>query len=253
VFKGSSQLIKRVLAAYGPYVEKGLVCLASDSDQTAKDYELLSGVPFVVFPTPRVSALTAARKEKRDAGKPVVFTSLGPSRHEKGSDLLLAAIKAYLRLPAHPPARFVVQWTSDFADAEGKRIAPDECLVQQPEVDLVRRPLTSEEYDAKLLASDCIVMPYRWDPYFCRISGQAIEAATAGIPVVYTEDTWLERAMKRYGAGLAFRDGDVAHLVEKMAEMARRIDEFQAMAQAQAPVAKEVNSPENFLKCLWGN
>jgi glycosyltransferase involved in cell wall biosynthesis len=252
-FRRSSQLIKRVLRAYGPYVANGMVCLGSDSDQTAKDYEILSGVPFIEFPTPRVSPLIASRTEKRVARQPVVFSCLGPSRHEKGSDLLLAAVKAYLHLHGHTPARFVVQWTSDFADAAGEMISPDEYLVQHPDVELIRRSLTSEEYDQKLLASDCILLPYRWHSYFCRISGQAVEAATAGIPAVYTEDTWLDRAMKRYGAGLAVRDGDVAHLVEKLAEMARRIDEFQAMAQAQAPIAKRVHSPENFLKCLWGS
>jgi hypothetical protein len=253
VFARSSLLIRQVLRAYGPYVAKGMVCLGSDSDQTAKDYEILSGVPFIEFPTPRVSPHSTNRLEKRVPGAPVVFCCLGPSRHEKGSDLLLAAIKGYLNLPDRPPARFVVQWTNDFTDAAGKTVSPEPWFVQHPDVQLLRGSLTSEEYDRRLLASDCLMLPYRWQSYFCRISGLAIEAATAGIPAVYTEDTWLERAMKRYGAGLSFRDGDVAHLVEKLVETAIRIDEFQAMANAQAPIAKKVHSPENFLKCLWGN
>jgi glycosyltransferase involved in cell wall biosynthesis len=252
VFRRSSFLIQRVLRAYGPYVAKGMVCLGSDSDQTAKDYEFLSGVPFIEFPTPRVSPRSTSRVGKRTPGDPVVFCCLGPSRHEKGSDLLLAAIQAYLQRPDRTPARFVLQWTTDFADASGKTISPNPWLLQHPDVQLLRGSLTSEEYDRHLLASDCLVLPYRWNSYFCRISGIAIEAATAGIPAVYTEDTWLERTMKRYGSGLAFRDGDVTDLVEKLVEMAMRIDEFQDRARAQAPIAKEVNSPENFLKCLWG-
>jgi glycosyltransferase involved in cell wall biosynthesis len=253
VFKRSSFLIQQVLRAYGPYVAKGLVCLGSDSDQTAKDYEILSGVPFVEFPTPRVSPHSANKVEKRTADTRVVFCCLGPSRHEKGSDLLLAAIQAYLQLPERTPARFVLQWTDDFSDPIGRWVSPAPWLLRHPDVQVLRGSLTSEQYDRHLLASDCLILPYRWDSYFCRISGLAIEAATAGIPAVYTEDTWLERAMKRYGAGVAFRDGDVANLVEKLVEMAKNIDKFHLMAQAQAPIARSVHSPENFLDCLWGN
>jgi glycosyltransferase involved in cell wall biosynthesis len=252
IFKRSSILIQRVLRAYGPYVANGLVCLGSDSDQTAKDYETLSGVPFIEFPTPRLAPLQARRSAPRDSASPIVFCCLGPSRHEKGSDLLLAAIEAYLRLPKRIPARFVVQWTGDFTDSAGRTVLPSRWLLEHPDVMLIRRSLPSEEYDRYLLASDCIVLPYRWNAYYCRISGLAVEAATAGIPVIYTEDTWLDRAMKRYGTGLPVRDGDVAHLVEKLVEMAARIEEFQASACARAPLAREVNSRESFLKCLWG-
>jgi glycosyltransferase involved in cell wall biosynthesis len=253
VFSRNSKLIQSVLRAYRPYVDRGIVCLGSDSDQTAKDYELLTGVPFVEFPTPRISTNTATPPQVRRKNSPVVFTCLGPSRQEKGSDLLLSAIQAYLQMPQRTPARFVLQWTSDLTDASGKTVSPDPWLLEHPDVRLLRRALTSEEYDRELLGSDCVVMPYRWNSYFCRISGLAVEAATAGIPVIYTENTWLERAMKRYGAGLAVRDGDVPDLVETLAAMAKGIDEFQIAARSRAPLAREVNSPENFLRCLWGS
>jgi glycosyltransferase involved in cell wall biosynthesis len=210
-------------------------------------------VHFIEFPTPRLAPPATEGGARRDPGSPVVFCCLGPSRHEKGSDLLLAAIEAYLRLPKRIPARFVVQWTGDFTDSAGRTVLPSRWLLEHPDVMLIRRSLPSEEYDRYLLASDCIVLPYRWNAYYCRISGLAVEAATAGIPLIYTEDTWLERAMGRYGTGLAVRDGDVAHLVEKLAEMAGRIEEFQASARARSPLAREVNSPESFLKCLWGS
>jgi glycosyltransferase involved in cell wall biosynthesis len=252
VFGRKTKLIRIVLRAFKPYIDQGLVCLGSDSDQTARDYELLTGVPFLEFPTPRVSNHTPSPSVQRSTGAPIVFTCLGPSRHEKGSDLFLDAIRAYLQMPNRVPARFVLQWTGDFSDAAGKTISPDSWLAVHPDVVLHRRALSSEEYDRELLRSDCIVMPYRWNSYFCRISGLAVEAATAGIPVLYTEDTWLDRAMSRYGAGLSFRDGDVPHLVEKLAEMARRITEFQTLARTRLHIAREVNSPENFLQCLWG-
>jgi glycosyltransferase involved in cell wall biosynthesis len=253
VFKRSSILIQRVLRAYGPYVAKGVVCLGSDSDQTAMDYQKLSGVPFIEFPTPRLAPAPAGRPARRDPASPVVFCCLGPSRHEKGSDVLLAAMETYLRLPTRIPTRFVMQWTGDFTDSAGKAISPSRWLLEHPDVVLIRRSLPSMEYDRQLLASDCIVLPYRWEAYFCRISGLAVEAATAGIPAIYTEDTWLERAMRRYGTGLSVRDGDVAHLVEKLAEMAGRIEELQAIARARSALAREINSPESFLKCLWGS
>ena len=252
VFGKSSIFLRMILSRFKPYVDEGLVCLGSDSDQTAKDYELLTGVRFIEFPTPRISPSADAPTRQRSADAPVVFTCLGPSRHEKGSDLLLGAIRIYLQQPANPPARFVLQWTHDFDDDTGTHISPDPWIGTHPAVTLHRRALSSEEYDNALLGSDCIVMPYRWKSYFCRISGQAVEAATAGIPVVYTENTWIDRAITRYGAGLSFRDGDIADLAAKLAEMAVRINDFQRQARARVPLAREVNSPEAFLKCFWG-
>ena len=250
-FKRSSELIRRVIRAYKPYVDRGLVCFGSDSDQTGKDYEYLTGVPFVEFPTPRVSP-PVAQRSTRVPGSPVVFCCLGPSRQEKGSDLFLEAMQAYLELPDKPAARFVLQWTDDFDDLSGRRISPSQQLMDHPDVKILRGPLTSTEYDRELMASDCLLLPYRWRSYFCRISGVAVEAATAGIPMVCTADTWLERTMSRYAAGVSFPDGDVPRLVEALVTMARGIDDFQAAAVSRIPVAREVNSPENFLKCLWG-
>ena len=251
VFKRSSGLIKRVIQAYQPYVEKGIVCFGSDSDQTAKDYELLTGVPFVEFPTPRVIP-PAARRPGRSAHDPVVFCCLGPSRHEKGADLFLDAIRDYLRVADKPRAKFVLQWTGDFVDTAGKKISPDPWLLQHPDVKIIRGSLSSEEYEREMLASDCLVLPYRWSSYFCRISGLAVEAATAGIPVIYTAGTWLERAMKKYGAGISFPDGDVPRLLDRLQEMAGRIDHFRAAAESRVITARNINSSENFLKHLWG-
>jgi glycosyltransferase involved in cell wall biosynthesis len=253
VFKPTSLLMKHVLKAFGPYIAQGVVCLGSDSDQTARDYETLSGVPFVVFPTPCVTPYRTGVPNRHVPDAPVLFTCLGPSRHEKGSDILLAAVKEYLRTPGLPRARFVVQWIDNFSDDAGRIVTPDPYLLQHPDVELIGCALSSDEYDKKLLASDCIVMPYRWEAYFCRGSALVVEAATAGIPVLCTEDTWLERAMRRYGAGMAVRDGDASHLVKQLAEMARGIDEFQTAAREKAPIARQVNSPESFLRCLWGN
>jgi len=250
-YKRSSFLIRRVIQAYKPFVDKGLVSFGSDSDQTAKDYAAFTGVPFIEFPTPRISPPTV-HLASRSPEAPVVFCCLGPSRHEKGADLFLDAIQAYLQLPEKPSARFVLQWTDDFVNSAGKIVTPNQWLLQHPDVKILRGSLTSEEYDRQLLASDCLVLPYRWNSYFCRISGLAIEAATAGLPVIYTEDTWLERAMQRFGTGLAFPDGDVPKLLAALETMAKHIDQFQAAAQSRVPVAKDVNSPANFLKCLWG-
>jgi len=252
VFDRNTILLRKVLQAYRPHLDTGLVCLGSDSDQTARDFQLLTGLPFVEFPTPRVAMNAKQASIQRLPDTAVVFTCLGPSRYEKGSDLFLEAIRLYLQSPERRPARFVIQWTSDFKSKQGDTVGPDAWLASHPDVKLHRRALTSAEYDEELLNSDCIVMPYRWESYYNRISGLAVEAATAGIPVIFTEDTWLERAMKRYGAGLAFKNGDVSDLVAKLKRMAAELPEFQKLARERVNVAKKINSPENFLQLLWG-
>jgi len=223
----------------------------ANSDQTAKDYEYLTGVPFVEFPTPRVSPVLEQRA-KRAVRLPRCVLLFGTITPRKGSDLFLEAMKAYLELKERPTARFVLQWTDDFENNEGRTVSPGSMLEGHPDVKILRGALSSREYDLELMQSDCLLLPYRWNSYFCRISGVAVEASTAGIPMICTANTWLDRAMHRYGAGLSFPDGDVPSLLEAMLTMARKIEDFQAAATARIPVARGVHSPENFLKCQWG-
>ena len=110
----------------------------------------------------------------------------------------------------------------------------------------------SAEYDAEIARTDCMVLPYRRDAYFARISGVAVEAVTAGIPVIYTLDTWCADFVNEHGAGIGMRDGDVAALVSCIDQVVKRYREFSQASKARIAVASAKHSATEFLDKLWG-
>ncbi|MEI6071064.1 MAG: glycosyltransferase [Verrucomicrobiae bacterium] len=251
VFKGTSHLNARILRSI--YTRGGAtrICFGSDSDQTSAEYFQLSGVPFAEFTTPRTATRIARRKDAAHPGK-LHFLSPGSARHEKGSGLLQAAILRHFDNHPDSQVRFTIQWPVDLKTADGAIISLDRRLLDDPRVTVIQRSTSTEEYSALLGSADCILAPYRWTPYFSRISGAVVEAATAGIPLIYTKGTWLARATERYGAGLAVHDGNVDSLAAAIHEMEREIVNFTRLAAERMEMARKIHSPDAFLETLWG-
>ena len=247
-FLRRARLIRSVLRRFGPAVSDGRVMLCSDSDQTAKEYSLLSGLPFVELPSPRVISSIL----KRDVGNPVTIATLGPPREEKGSRTLLEAIDILRGMTLAHPVRFFVQWPCDFDDEHGRRVVIPSDWKDDPRIVVIRKFYDSGEYVKAMMECDCIVLPYRWREYYSRISAVLVEAASAGIPTVVVENTWLHRAMQKYGAGLACQDCSPQDLARAVAQACTEIKELTALARARAVVAQAHHSPERFRRLLWG-
>ena len=249
-FNAAARLFKWGLKSFTADVLAGRVTLATDSDRLAEEYRRLTGAAPVVFPSPRVSPpTTAKRRRRKDA--PLGFACLGPARFEKGIDVLQRAIARYLADPANPPARFAIQWPRPIVDANGAAYPPDPALAASGRVEFVNEPLDSAGYDALLAATDCMVLPYRRDAYFARISGVAVEAVTAGIPVIATADTWTAELVATQGAGIAVPDGDAPALAAAMATMARDYSAYRRMARARQGAGLAAHSGQAFLDRLW--
>jgi len=125
-------------------------------------------------------------------------------------------------------------------------------VAERSEARFVRDELGSSEYDRILAQTHCMVLPYRREAYFARISGVAVEAVTAGIPVIYTEDTWTAELVRESGAGIGVADGDVAGLAQAMAEMARHYPRYRGQAEIRREAARVEHSGIEFLRRLWG-
>jgi glycosyltransferase involved in cell wall biosynthesis len=117
---------------------------------------------------------------------------------------------------------------------------------------LIDQPMDSETYEAVLADVDCMVLPYRRSSYHGRISGVAVEAATAGVPVIYTDDTWTADLIDSSGAGIAVQDEDVNGLSQALLDAYDRRAELTAEARARAVYAGRLHSLDTFLNCLWG-
>jgi glycosyltransferase involved in cell wall biosynthesis len=252
VFKRSTAILKWALQSFRGLIAKGQARFVTDSTRLATEYRLLCGIEPEVWPSPRVAAYAELAEDARAADAPVVFSCLGPARFEKGIDVMQAAIKAYLA--AHPEgrARFVIQWNAPIVDALGAPYMPDPALRADPRVTLIEQSMSSAAYDAAVEATDVMLLPYRRSSYFARISGVAVEAVTAGVPVIYTRDTWCEDLVIDVGTGIGVSDNDVAGLADAIATMAEDYPRYRAEARSRAVKARQSHSGDAFLDKLWG-
>src|SRR5262249_33608837 len=81
--------------------------------------------------------------------------------------------------------------------------------------------------------------------------GVAVEAVTAGIPVIYTEDTWIADLVGTVGAGASIKDGNVDSLVAALSHVYDERDHFRSRAQEAKRAARAAHSGASFTAALW--
>jgi len=253
-FKKSSVLIKNLLKSFKKEVENGRVILAGDSHITCNEYQSLSGVPFQVFPSPAAGLQASIKKnddpETNDNQVPH-FVILGVSVIDKGIDLLQNAILELLAENKDLDAKFIIQWSTPTIDYNGQPVIISDKLRQAGQVELIESVLDEKLYKSYLQKADFIVLPYRRQVYFNRLSGVAIEAACAGIPMIVTENTWLAWALNEFGAGITIKDGDSADLAKKIKFCMAQRQKFKDEAISRRSAALEANSTDRYLQMAW--
>lgn len=245
VFSQSARILGFALRQYRRFTESGLVTFATDSHRLAEEYKQLADVKMSVLPHPCcLSDSSPADPAQSDADGTFTLVSPGPARWEKGVHLLLEAIEKV----EEPEIRCRIQWPDKIYNPEGVELLPEsDCC------EFLATPLTSEEYKALLARANCIVLPYLREAYFARISGVAVEAMLLGIPIIYTEDTWVADVVSEFGAGLGFPSGHVDALAERIRSIARDPAGWRKNAQARIESARTHFSSENFQNALWGD
>lgn len=256
-FKRSSNLMRRMLRSFRSHVEAGSVVLCGDSHITCGEFERFSGLPFKVFPSPgaalnRTDTAAPRESESAKAADGPVFAMLGVSYFDKGIDLLQQAILKYFENQPESKARFVLQWSKAAIDYDGNLIEINSRLREMPQVEFIERTLSDSEYRSYFQQADFIVLPYRRAVYFNRISGVAVEAACSGIPMIVTENTWLDWAVREFGAGVTVKDRDADDLLDKIDYCCEHWEELGRRARSKQAVALEYNSAERYLQCQWG-
>lgn len=227
---------------------EGRLRLLTDSSRLADEYEAASGArPKVLCHLQDFEA--PARRPAADG--PLTFTSLGTARFEKGIDRLQEAIERVIANDQAHGLRFVLQWNRSVPLPNGAQLERSPALQGAAEVEFVETALTSARYQGLLAATDCMILPYRRAFYHSRISGVAVEAACAGIPMIYTADTWLADFVAEHGAGVAVADGDGAGLARAIVAMRNDYDAYKRRAVERSAVARAHNSPERFVAMLW--
>jgi len=174
----------------------------------------------------------------------------GPARHEKGSDLLAAAIEKYLERFPDSRARFVLQWLTDFSLPSGGMAQLPAALRQHSRVKIVDRYFAEGEYAQRLAGTQVLLLPYRCSSYTLRVSRVVIEAMVHGLPVVATRGTTLAEQAEAFGAAVLCEDENVESLVAAMETMERNFEALAATAREQQAKAREHFSVRQFRETL---
>lgn len=237
------------LRAFRPMVNDGTVVLGAETAAMAREYQAFSGIRFQRFPHP--VDFSMPDEDESSVDEPV-FACLGFARHEKGSDLLQDAILAVRRERPDLRIRFVLQWLDDFRDESGNLVTRHPDLVADPAVEFITEAISTGRYLRELRRTAAMILPYRASSYYGRVSRVAIEAAMAGIPLLYTRHTWLEEMVKECGAGVGFEDENRADLVSKIIFFAEHIRALKLRARERRQQARATYSPGAFRDSLLG-
>lgn len=175
--------------------DSGVRFLYTDTEELTERHNRLDTGSFQTLPIPIDDRL--GQKHPHDGCRPLVVSYVGDLRDEKGIDLLPGIIAA-IRRAGHGPAkvRFRIQGNLPVAGVTARTWrtkAALEAVGQLGGLELVKGPLSSDDYMALMLQSDVLLIPYSPIHYAARSSGIFVEALAAGIPTVHPLNSWMGR------------------------------------------------------------
>jgi len=240
----TAKLFCRLIRSLRNEVKNGRVILGAETQPMREALTRLTGVPFTYFPHPVCPLPDAALSTiNYQLSSEIVMASYGSARHEKGSDLLVAAADEYCRRHPDSRVRFVFQCV-DWNGADWKR------LNGNPKVELISNYFANGEYARRLRTADVLMLPYRRSSYALRVSRVAIEGMVHGLPAIATRDTTLAGQAKQFGAVVECDDENVESLVGAIGEMELNQPASKELARIRQPEAQKHFSVLNFRRIL---
>lgn len=248
-FRRTAKFWKWAIQRFRPLIATGRVRFVTDSERLADEYEELTGIRFGVLPHPSLVGMANATAEtavddQHDEQTVKIFLP-GPARHEKGVVRLLEAAKLLAGETLEKKLEITLQWREAFDQPDGGCIGPDDVGTFESEnvsFRIIREPLSSEAYLHELKQADAIILPYRREVYYARISGVAVEAMMLGKPLLFTTNTWVDTICCQFELGIGM-DDNVTGVATTLAKIAGQIPRMKAVAfDKQTAVAKYYSS-----------
>ena len=238
----TSRLLLRLLTNLRPEVERGKVAIGVETVPLQKALSQVAAIPVRYLPQP----VEPFAGNTPDQLEEMLLGSYGPARHEKGSDILMAAIEKFLESYPDSRTRFAVQWLNGFALPDGKHSELPRKLEQHPRVEIIRRFFDNGEYGRRLSQTQAVVLPYRLSSYRLRGSRVAIEAMVHGIPMVATRGTAPAQQAEQFGAVVLCEDENVGSLVQAIHMIQQNFAALKERAEQQKVNAREHFSVRQF-------
>lgn len=244
----TSRLLAHLLRKLAPDVASGRVVLGAETLPMRDALTQVSGVPFTYLPHP-VGQVDPPPLLNSQPTMPLL-ASYGPARHEKGSDVLQAALQSVLARSATPNVRFAVQWLESFQTDRGMWVERDSALERHPQMEFITRYFGDGEYARCLAGTSALLLPYRISSYALRVSRVLIEALVNGLPVVATQGTTLAQQAEQFGAFVPCDDGDPTSLAAAIAMLVANFDQLRSLARDRLTAARQHFSVANFRSLL---
>jgi glycosyltransferase involved in cell wall biosynthesis len=189
---------------------------ATESTGLANQYWHFCGRRFSLLPhVTELPDLSPYRMEKSGEwrGGGLTFGTYGFTRYDKGLDILQYALHLLLaRGDQRPSFNFIIQWTGDYSLPDGVMVKQDPILADSSRIRYIPAFHASDDYYHWIARTDVMVLPYRRSFYRDKLSRVAIDAALAGIPIIYPKGTWLEDFVMSHAAGVPFDEGNPTSL-----------------------------------------
>jgi glycosyltransferase involved in cell wall biosynthesis len=226
---------------------RGQIVLAAETEAMRQELARFSGLPVVLFPHPvQVQPLPAPAEQPR----PVTITCPGFARYEKGADLLQQACRLVWTEPGFEHVHVVCQWPEPFALPDGRSLSPDSDLVADPRFELINDNLDAPAYEELLARTDLVVLPYRRESYYNRVSRVAIEAAIYGIPILPMDGTWAEEFSSLAGRYIPIKNETPESVALAITTAVENLQELKEHAQSFSHRAAAFHSAISFRKIL---
>jgi len=234
--------------------ERNKFSLVTESVGLARQFEKFCGIKFGLVPhvtrLPELDSYREKWKTPAAAVQPKILGTFGFTRYDKGVDVLQSAIKLLPPHTSQPDIRFAVQWTGDYQLPDGSWIRKDPALENSQIVQYIPAFSTSDEYYEWIARTDIMVLPYRKDFYYDKLSRVAIDGALAGMPIVYPSGTWLEWFVREHAAGVAFQPENPESLAKAIQEVLANFVELKAQAEARKQSTCEAFSARTFFDII---
>jgi glycosyltransferase involved in cell wall biosynthesis len=224
------------------------ISLATESEGLARQFRAFCGADFTLLP--HVTQWVETTSPRSPSVGRLVLGTFGFTRYDKGLDVLQAAIRKLVGEGLPKGCHFVIQWTGDYALPDGTIVTLDQNLEDLDEIEYLTAFKQLEEYPEWLARTDIMVLPYRRNFYYDKLSRVAIDAAQAGQPIVFPKGTWLESFVAEYGAGVAFEPDDADSLAQALRTVVSDFVALREQATKRAVSARESFSAKRFFEIV---
>lgn len=227
-------------------LEPGKLLLFTFDSAASAEYAGLLGLPVATLPAVHAAAGALRRRARRADGR-LTIAFLGQQREEKGVNLLPGIVRGLRdagcgeRILLHdgePAERAILRTLRD--------LASQDCLVS-----FLHRPADPSIWQELLSSTDLLVLPYEPKRYGASYSALAVEAVSAGIPMVVPRGTTMEALAREYqGGATVFGSWTAGAVCDAVQKAIVSFDELSAAAHAGAAGWRERNGAARFVDRL---